>query len=129
MCFFILSTFRYAFFSKFFLLASLSNQPSLRFEGKLIEQRIEALDNTNGEVEKKKDVYTEKEMCDECYSLGPEQFRKLKTDVRRGKIELDLPKPCKRKPLLYHRSEVERFKTIWLEYNSQKKKKKKENQE
>ena len=70
------------------------------------------LRDDNNDIAPTKEKFTEQEMCDYVI-IGRATFQRLKTQVKKGEVQIKLPVPCKEKPLLYDRSEVEAFKVAW----------------
>ena len=105
------------------LLGALLDQRLLLCDTDEIKERIRALDG-NKETIHLDDVYTEQQMCDEAH-IGRPAFQRLKADVRKGKIQFNLPEPCCEKPLKYKRYEVEAFIKEVDRYRRDKKSKKK----
>ena len=105
------------------LLGALLDQRLLLCDADEIKERIRALDG-NKETIHLDDIYTEQQMCDEAH-IGRPAFQRLKADVRKGKIQFNLPEPCCEKPLKYKRYEVEAFIKEVDRYRRDKKSKKK----
>ena len=93
------------------LMLALKNQSALSYDAEKIKERIKFLDTDKTIANK--EIYTEQEMCD-YVGIGRATFQRLKTQVKQGERLTELPIPCKQKPLLYPRSEVEKFKEIWI---------------
>ena len=105
------------------LLGALLDQRILLYDADKIKERIKALDGEEEIIQLDK-VYSEQQMCDEAH-IGRPALQKLKSEVRKGKIQFRLPKPCCEKPLKYKRDEVEAFIKEVDRYRSEQKSKKK----
>ena len=105
------------------LLGALDTQRTLLCDVDKIKERIKALDDKEEIIQLDK-VYSEQQMMDEAY-IGRPAFQRLKSEVRKGKIQFKLPKPCCEKPLKYKRDEVEAFIKEVARYRSEQKSKKK----
>ena len=95
------------------LLEALSKRAAFACE---IEPVMQMIKNLGTSQNIPKETYTEQEMCD-YIGIGRAAFQKMKTQVKQGKRQIQLPTPTKLKPLKYSHKEVEKFKEALLEGN------------